>query len=467
MVTISANTAFPGMSHYFYLDIPADEALRRQSSAWLVLALSSLVIGGLFVILVVLSRTPGIQDLIPWVNFFKTALVIHVDMTVLVWFLAFAGTLWSLNRSPACRICGWPPIVLTAAGMLAIGASPFLGAGNPLMNNNVPVLQDPIFFIGLGIFGLGFTLQILNGLFSSNAVGRYMDGAAALRFGLYTALIAALFAVVAVMWSYAAIPHTIQGEQYYELLFWGSGHVLQFTHTQLMMVVWLWLASVSGVRILASSRVVVFLFSIGVAPVFLTPLIYLSYPIDSPLHINSFTWMMRYGNGLAVLPMGLILFASLIGAGKPYEEFRPERSALFYSILLFGLGGVVGFMISGSNVRIPAHYHGSIVGVTIAFMGITYFILPKLGFRKPMGKWARHQPAIYGIGQLIWVVAMAYTGGHGVQRKTAGAEQGLKTLSEHIAMGFMGIGGLIAIAGGVMFLLLVYRAMIPDWLARS
>ena len=46
----------------------------------------------------------------------------------------------------------------------------------------------------------------------------------------------------------------------------------------------------------------------------------------------------------------------------------------------FGIGGLIGFLISGSNVTIPAHYHGSIVGVTLALMGVCYLLLPKLGY---------------------------------------------------------------------------------------
>ncbi len=447
------------MSEDYYLVVPENDTLRRQSIGWLLLALASLVIGGLFVVLLVLSRTPAIQNIIPWVDFFKTALVVHVDMTVLVWFLAFAGTLWSLGSKQTCKACGWLPILLAVIGMFGMTISPFLGAGNPLMNNYVPVLQAPIFLISLAIFGVGFTVQILNGLFSSRSVGKYMSGPAALRFGLITSLVAGLFSVLALAWSFSMIPENIEGERYYELLFWGGGHVLQFTHTQLMMVVWLWLASVSGATILATSRVIIILFLIGIAPVLLTPVIYLAYPVESPYHLISFTWLMMYGGGLAVLPLGIILLVSLKSAGKAEEEYKAERSALFFSILLFGIGGVIGFMIRGSDVSIPAHYHGEIVGVTIAFMGITYHLLPKLGFSKPTGKWARRQPAIYGVGQVIWVLAMAYTGGHGVQRKIAGSEQGLDSIGEQIAMGIMGVGGIIAITGGVIYLVAVYKAI--------
>ena len=407
------------------------------------------------------SRT-GIQDIIPWVDFFKTALVVHVDLTVLVWFLAFAGVLWNLNSSDACVACGWPPVILSIIGTLGITVAPFLGAGKPLMNNYVPVLRDPIFFISLGIFGLGFTLQVLRGLFFSRPVGSFMNGSAALRFGLLTGLIAALFAIMATAWSYSAIPASVEGKRYYELLFWGGGHVIQFTHTQLMLVVWLWLATASGMALKISPRVVLVLLALGAAPVLLTPVIYLAYPIEAPHHIASFTWLMKYGGGLAALPLALVILLALKEAGPAPKALQAERSALIFSILLFGAGGIIGFMISGSNVRVPAHYHGSIVGVTLAFMGITYYILPRLGFRKPDGKWAARQPAIYGGGQLVWVLAMAYTGGHGVQRKTAGAAQGLKSTGEYIAMGIMGLGGVVAIIGGIIFLVVVYKAMRPE-----
>jgi len=447
------------MNESYSIQVADHDLARRVATGWLALAVASLVIGGLFVVLIVLSRTPGIQDIIPWVDFFKTALVVHVDMTVLVWFLAFAGVFWNLNSATRCGPCAWTPLLLAVLGTLIITLSPFLGAGGPLMNNYVPVLQDPIFFAGLGIFGAGFALMVVQGLLFSRPVGAAVSAEGALRFGLYTGLVASLLAVLAVIWSYASIPDSIQGERYYEVLFWGGGHVIQFTHTQLMLMAWLWLASVSGVALGVSPRIVLLLFALGVAPALLTPVLYVLYEVTSADHIVKFTWLMQYGGGLAALPLALILLLALKQSGEAPAEARAERWALIFSILLFGVGGIIGFMITGSNVRIPAHYHGSIVGVTLAFMGITYHILPRLGFRKPSGKWVDWQPVIYGGGQLVWVLAMAYTGGHGVARKTAGAAQGLKSTAEHIAMGIMGLGGVVAIAGGLIFLVVVLKAL--------
>jgi heme/copper-type cytochrome/quinol oxidase subunit 1 len=110
-------------------------------------------------------------------------------------------------------------------------------------------------------------------------------------------------------------------------------------------------------------------------------------------------------------------------------------------------------------VVIPAHYHGSTVGVTLAFMGLAYVLLPTLGFGKPEGRMAVWQPYVYGFGQLIHVLGLAWSGGYGVQRKVAGAEQALVTLPQKIGMGMMGLGGLIAIIGGVMFILVCLKVM--------
>ncbi len=445
----------------FSLETPERRA-RHLTTGWLLLALGSLVIGGLFTLLIVMSRTPGIQDIFPWVDFFHTALVVHVDLTVLVWFLSFAGVFWSFNSTENCLACGWGALSLCIAGTAVITLAPFLGAGGPLMNNYVPVLQDPIFFVGLGLFGLGFTTLVLRGLFFSHPAGSAISSTGALRFGLLTALLLALLAVLALVASWYDMPDSAQGKAYYELLFWGAGHTIQFTHVQLMLVAWLWLASTSGAVPNLHPRVVAILFTVGALPALLmTPYIYLAYDVGSAHHILGLTWLMQYAGGLAALPLALIIVLTIIRVGRAPDGVRAERAALLFSILLFGVGGIIGFLISGSNVTIPAHYHGSIVAVTLAYMGITYHILPKLGFRKPAGKLVNLQPIIYGSGQLMHVLGLAWSGGYGVQRKTAGAEQGLKSIQEIVGMGVMGLGGMIAIIGGILFLVIIFKAMWP------
>ena len=436
--------------------------LRRLVTGWLLLAVGSLVVGGLFTILIVLSRTPGIQDVFPLVDFFHTALVVHVDLTVLVWFLAFAGVLWSINSTEQFIAAGWGALLLAIGGAAVISIAPFLGAGEPLMNNYVPVLRDSVFFYGLGIFGLGFAILVLRGLLCSLPINKNMSGEGALSFGLYTGLLAALITILALIWSYYAIPEEIQGESYYEALFWGSGHVLQITHTQLMLAVWLWLANASGMVPQLSPRVVVVFFTLGFIPALLTPVIFFSYDITSPAQSAAFITLMKYGGGLAALPLGLAVVLGAVKALRSNPGYSPLRGALLFSILLFGVGGVIGFMISTSNVTVPAHYHGAIVAVTLSYMGLTYHLLPRLGFRNPVGRMVNWQPIVYGGGQLLHVLGLTWSGGYGVQRKTAGAAQGLDSIQEVIGMGIMGLGGLIAVVGGVMYLVVVFMSMRPE-----
>ena len=443
------------VSNQFTLPVPDDKA-RRLVTGWLSLGLAALVIPGLFAILIVLSRTPYLQDLIPWKDFFRTALVIHVDLTVLVWFISFAGVFWSFNDSRRGLRIGWTALGLACLGTAIIVISPFSGESRPLMNNYVPVLQNPAFFAGLIVFGLGFLLLILRSFATTFDCDNRTSGETSLRFGLLVAVIASMFALAALLFSWIGIDEGFQGLAYYDRLFWGSGHIIQFSHTQLVLVAWLWLASVSGNKLRISPRAALFLFILGLQPVLASPVIYLAFDVSSGDHLYWFTQLMKYGGAIAAVPIGLAVMLSIIEQPRPIPGREAERNALLFSLLLFGAGGGIGFLISGSNVTVPAHYHGSIVGITIAFMGMTYHLLPRLGFGEIKGLLARWQPGIYGIGQILHVGGLAWSGGYQVERKTTAAGHGFEQV---LGMGLMGLGGLISIVGGVIFLVVVYRAM--------
>jgi hypothetical protein len=67
---------------------------------------------------------------------------------------------------------------------------------------------------------------------------------------------------------------------------------------------------------------------------------------------------------------------------------------------------------------------------------------------------------VYGVGQFLHITGLVWSGGYGVQRKTAGADQVLSGLEQVAAMGLMGLGGLIAVAGGILFLVVVGQCML-------
>ena len=435
---------------------PVDSNARRLTTAWLLLGLIALVVGGLFTILIVLSRTPFFQEIIPWVDFFRTALVVHVNLTVLVWFLAFSGVLWSYTNSRRCLACGWTALLLCGLGTLIIVISPFTGESHPLMNNYVPVLQNTVFLSGLGIFGAGFLLLVLRSCLTAFDNNNLSSGESSLRFGLFVAVVASLFALAALLLSYLGIDPTFEALAYYDRLFWGSGHIIQFSHTQLMLVAWLWLASLSGAKLRLSPRVVLLLFILGLQPVLAAPVIYLAFEVSSGHHLFWFIQLMKYGGAIAAVPIGAAVALAIVEKWRPSPGFEVERNALLFSMLLFAAGGGIGFMISGSTVTVPAHYHGSIVGVTIAFMGISYHLLHQLGYARVSGRMARWQPGIYGGGQLMHIVGLAWSGGYNVARKSTDAERGIEQVA---GMGLMGLGGLISIVGGIIFLLLMYRSL--------
>jgi heme/copper-type cytochrome/quinol oxidase subunit 1 len=92
-------------------------------------------------------------------------------------------------------------------------------------------------------------------------------------------------------------------------------------------------------------------------------------------------------------------------------------------------------------------------------MGLAYLLLPQFGFARPSPRLATLQPYLYGGGQLLHIAGLVWSGGYGVQRKVAGGEQVLRSAQEVAGMGLMGLGGLIAIVGGMLFVFIVLQAI--------
>jgi cytochrome c oxidase subunit 1 len=130
---------------------------------------------------------------------------------------------------------------------------------------------------------------------------------------------------------------------------------------------------------------------------------------------------------------------------------------VFLTLLGFGLGAA----IRGSNTMVPAHYHAAVGAVTVAFMAVTGPILKEFGFKIGTRRLRRAfswQPVMYGGGMLLFAGGFALAGVYGMGRKVYGAEQAERGLGGTIGLGTMGIGGLVAIAGGLLFLWIVGMA---------
>src|SRR5262249_4309832 len=115
-------------------------------------------------------------------------------------------------------------------------------------------------------------------------------------------------------------------------------------------------------------------------------------------------------------------------------------------------GFLLGSAIRSSTTMIPAHYHASIGAVTVAYMAVTYLMLKPLGF--PLQRlWQQRlipwQLCLFGAGQVIFAIGFGFGGVHGLSRKAYSTEQHIRSLGELIGLGVMGVGGMVAVAGGL------------------
>ena len=440
-------------------DLPiSHDQSRRVIAAWIILGLLSLVAAGVFSLLLVLARTPVIQSLIPFVDFFRVALVVHVNLSVLVWLLSITAALWSLSSRGERKYWDWSSFSLAAVGAAIMVLAPFAGAGNPQMSNYVPVLDHPLFFAGLGLFVAGIAIHLLRAVVTRPRLADTLSGPEALSVGITFSAVIVAAAFLSTLASYLGVPAGMSGQIYFEFLFWGGGHVIQFGYTLLMMIAWVVLASASGCRVELTPRLLLVYLLFICLPIITVPFLYVAHDVVSAGHRLAFTELMKYG-GLSCLPLGLAVLSALWRAQPIAGEGLYLRSTLNSSVVLFTAGGILGFLIAGLDIVIPAHYHGATVGVTVAFMGLCYFLLPRLGFGPIPERMAFWQPYLYGGGQLLHIAGLAWTGGYGMQRKTAGAAQGIDRASEVAGMGLMGLGGLISVIGGVLFLIVCYKSI--------
>lgn len=433
------------------------------ASGWLAIAVGFLLASGVYPLLLALARTTFEM---PWKDFFYTALVLHVDFTVLWWLLAIAAVFWTLASND--KGLGWSKLamLLVVLGGIFAAIAPLLADANPLTNNYVPMLEDNRFFRkGLVLFGFGVFILALRGLFTISWKEMLSDSSAAMRFGIWSAALACMMAIVALVWTFVqmlSLPDPLQGRTYFETLFWAGGHILQFVHTALLMICWLWLATVCGARNYASPKVVAALFIISAVSIMMFPLPFLSLDVINPEFTTWFVWLMRDGNGIGPFVIGLLVFWGVMRGKAPNDDNRHLYMALLFSIALFALGGVLGLFIGESSTLITAHYHGSIVAVTMAFMAMAYYWLPRFGYAMPNLKWAKIQVYAYAVGQFVHIIGLAWGGGHGMSRKVVGTTQDIG----QIGIGFItpqnlvGIGGVVAVLSGVLFAIVVLPVLL-------
>ena len=440
---------------------------------WLKSGVIALAVAGIYSIILVILRTPQLSIYFTDQSFFKTALVIHVNLSVLVWLLAITGFIWSIlkNRS------GFESLFLKLSflSLLLMALSPLSSESVPIMNNYIPMLENVIFIIGLNLFGsiiLCYSLQTLYFSFRNSDTANY--GARIIRMVQFNSTCMFIGVWICFTLSFIGVDKLsnlvpLDIDYYYEILFWSGGHLLQFIYTQIMMLVLLMLAeSWKGGKI-TFANIYEMLFALNFILSLFIFIGHINFDVADGKFKEFFTKHMIYTAGIAPTIFILLLIVEIFqNRIKNIPHFVP--ASFIAASFLFLSGGLIGVIISGVNVTIPAHYHGSTVGISISFMGLSYLVCFKKQIEQFLssdegvvsnvydnipnwqgnfsGRATYYQIYAMLFGQLLHITGLALAGGYGVLRKTPSGEI---PLSAKIYMGMVGGGGMIAIIGGLMF----------------
>ncbi len=450
------------------LAIPLVMAQRDYSRQWLKVGLFSLLLSGLFSLIIVLARTPGIAGLINDPMFARKSLVLHVDFALVVWFYAFLAALYfSLTRRINIYLFT-AGLKLALFGTFLMMVPVFIPGAEPILANYIPVLDHPLFLAGLIILGAGFVLTFLNSVVqNSGSIERVMPSYYSER-ASETVRVAGMIVMIAtgtIITSAIITPEVSGRIFFYELTMWGGGHILQFANVLGMITVWLILAKkITGKEVVSASinRGLIWILAI---PAALSPLLMIQ-GTTSQLYYAGFTQLMRWFI-FPVVTVYLILVIRAIWKNSRSEN-RPGSlfsslcfNGFFVSALLTVTGFILGAMIRGSSTLIPAHYHASLGGVTVAYMTMVFIMMSEYGYsvKKPGDiRWMNMQPLLFGLGQTIFVIGFAYAGLMGMGRKMFGQDQNIHTIEAVIGLGLMSIGGILAMAGGILFIYIVIKS---------
>jgi len=340
----------------------------------------------------------------------------------------------------------------------------------PVLSNYIPMIDHPLFLTGLALFFLGIVGFYLVALArdTTSADGPIPSEA---MVGLQTAALAVALALVTWISARTGTPAGLDSATYYEFTIWGAGHALQVANTCAMLAVWLWALHKATGSPVVSKRTANILFGILIAPHFILPLLTMNGTLDSLYH-NGATQLMRWG----IFP---IVMALLILGVRHLWLHRSDKRGVFARALVAGfyasagltlLGVVLGACIRSSTTLVPAHYHASLGGVTVAFMTAAFLVAAaikaKTGLAEKVWKSVKRQLAVFGVGQTVFVLGFAIGGVFGLSRKAYASEQHIRSAGEYVGLITMGLGGLIAVVGGLWFLFLIIRE-IRNWWSES
>ncbi|MDH4184730.1 MAG: hypothetical protein OEV92_10935 [Nitrospinota bacterium] len=456
------------------------------TATWLYAAVVSIMFMGIYAFLIALSRAPGFGALFPTQDSIRVALITHVVLSVVIWFLAFILFMahrWAEGQ-PASRV-EYLPAAGALLGIAMIVVTPFTGQVTPILNNYVPVLDSRLYLSGVGLFLLsaaaGWIMlapRMMKRWESSGhppplVVGSLLTSGFCMGMGILSIALA--------YWQLREFAPHMEARFYYESLFWGGGHTLQLANSMGLLAAWGILAAVAPGREdekLIPDGLVWAIMALMILFALAAPVEYFIHPADSQESRDFFTDYKRLGAGIGPLVVGLAAVMTARRGGLHPVAAR----GIYLSFLLFTLGALISLTLQGTgrllpdwlakvipawllsftqqapDTRTPAHYHGIIGAVTLGFMTYALRATGQAGWLRVSQRWQMAQVTLYGAGQTVFVTGLFIGGLAKLPRKTFGAAQELDTILKKVGMGVMGVGGLLAVAGGVMFVVFMLKA---------
>ncbi|HEX6211818.1 MAG TPA: cbb3-type cytochrome c oxidase subunit I [Methylomirabilota bacterium] len=480
------------------IDLGAERLVKAHAVASVV----SLLVGAVAAVLLVLTRWQAVH-LLP-ADWFYRILGVH-GMSMLIFFIIFfemavllftsTALLGARNSAPKTA---WAGFGLMLAGALTVEWMMWSGQADVLFTSYVPLRAEPPFYLGVILFAVGALVTV--GIFFANLVlaqrERTYEGS--LPLVVYGALAAAIIAVITLLHGAAIYIPTFLWSlglmevdpQVYRMVWWGLGHSSQQINVAAMVAVWYMLGALTIGAVVLNEKIsrsafVLYILFISMASahhLLVDPGMGPAWKIVNTSYFMYMAVLASMIHGFTV-PAGMELGMRLRGfTHGMFDWLRrapwgdPGFSSLVFSLVVFGfVGGITGVTIGTEQIniivhntlRVPGHFHATVVsGTAMAFMGATYYLLP-LVFQRRVAFWpmARIQPYVFAGGMLIFTVSMTFAGSFGVPRRhwDIGFSQAPFDVQfspiVDLILAVMALGGLLAATGAFMFVAIAVKSV--------
>jgi len=459
-----------------------------------VLGVVFLLIGGIGALLLALTRWQTVH-LLP-VDWFYRILTLHGLNMLIFWILFFEVAILYFVSTSLLNVklfsvkVAWVSLIMMLSGAVMVDVTIFVGKADVMMTSYLPLLAHPAFYLGIILMAVGTLIAVFNyfaTLYKAKKEKTYQGSVPLVVFG---ATAAAIIAVVTLLHGAVTIVPTFLHSMgwigqpdplWYRMTWWGLGHMSQQVNVCAMVSVWYLLGALTtGAKPLNETvcrgAFLLYIFFINLASAH-------HLLVDPAISAGWKIWNTSYAMYLAVLASmihGFTVPASVEVAMRHKGYVRglfgwltsapwrnPGFSAFFLSLVIFGFGGgITGVtlgtqqinIIAHNTLRIPGHFHVTVVGgTTLAFMGLAFYVVPLLFQRefifKPL---ARLQPYLFGIGITMLAMGMSFAGSMGVARRSWDIEAtgSVYGSTAHLFLAAVGIGGVLAFIGLLVFILL-------------